>query len=188
MPPPPQLTFGELWRMPQVFLILTGKALWTKHHMHPLVPQVYPSQKPLASWTRDLAVRVEQFETWASRARPPVLFWLSGFTFPTGFLTAVLQSAARQNNVSIQSRGGSLGTCIHSFSSLGASFIVAFNPQISVDSLSWEFIVSTVDDSNLVYPPKVGGGWARDEEGNGRNSGKWGEEEDRGLRSKVLSA
>nr|XP_034361929.1 LOW QUALITY PROTEIN: dynein heavy chain 2, axonemal [Arvicanthis niloticus] len=94
-------------------------------HVPPLWGKVYPSQKPLAAWTRDLAVRVEQFETWASRARPPVLFWLSGFTFPTGFLTAVLQSAARQNN-------------------------------ISVDSLSWEFIVSTVDDSNLVYPPKDG--------------------------------
>lgn len=62
--------------------------------------QAYPSQKPLASWTRDLALRVEQFETWASRARPPVIFWLSGFTFPTGFLTAVLQASARQNNVS----------------------------------------------------------------------------------------
>ncbi|KAK7827526.1 hypothetical protein U0070_026732 [Myodes glareolus] len=85
----------------------------------------YPSQKPLASWTRDLAMRVEQFELWASRAHPPVIFWLSGFTFPTGFLTAVLQSSARQNN-------------------------------ISVDCLSWEFIVSTVDDSNLVYPPKDG--------------------------------
>lgn len=65
-----------------------------------LLSQAYPSQKPLASWTRDLAVRVEQFELWASRARPPVIFWLSGFTFPTGFLTAVLQSSARQNNVS----------------------------------------------------------------------------------------
>ncbi|XP_039087571.1 dynein heavy chain 2, axonemal [Hyaena hyaena] len=94
-------------------------------HVPPLWGKAYPSQKPLASWTRDLATRVEQFELWASRARPPVLFWLSGFTFPTGFLTAVLQSSARQNN-------------------------------ISVDSLSWEFIVSTVDDSNLVYPPKDG--------------------------------
>ncbi|XP_048221841.1 dynein axonemal heavy chain 2 isoform X1 [Perognathus longimembris pacificus] len=94
-------------------------------HVPPLWGKAYPSQKPLASWTRDLALRVEQFELWASRARPPVLFWLSGFTFPTGFLTAVLQSSARQNN-------------------------------ISVDSLSWEFIVSTVDDSNLVYPPKDG--------------------------------
>ncbi|XP_069857585.1 dynein axonemal heavy chain 2 isoform X2 [Dipodomys merriami] len=94
-------------------------------HVPPLWGKAYPSQKPLASWTRDLALRVEQFELWASRARPPVLFWLSGFTFPTGFLTAVLQSSARQNN-------------------------------ISVDCLSWEFIVSTVDDSNLVYPPKDG--------------------------------
>lgn len=40
--------------------------------------------------------------------------------------------------------------------SLGAAFIATFRPQISVDCLSWEFIVSTVDDSNLVYPPKVG--------------------------------
>uniref|UniRef100_A0A8C6W7X2 Dynein axonemal heavy chain 2 n=1 Tax=Nannospalax galili TaxID=1026970 RepID=A0A8C6W7X2_NANGA len=94
-------------------------------HVPPLWGKAYPSQKPLASWTRDLAVRVEQFELWANRARPPVIFWLSGFTFPTGFLTAVLQSSARQNN-------------------------------ISVDTLSWEFIVSTVDDSNLVYPPKDG--------------------------------
>ncbi|XP_062072422.1 dynein axonemal heavy chain 2 isoform X1 [Lepus europaeus] len=98
-------------------------------HVPPLWGKAYPSQKPLASWTRDLAMRVEQFETWASRARPPVIFWLSGFTFPTGFLTAVLQASARQNN-------------------------------ISVDSLSWEFIVSTVDDSNLVYPPKDGA-WVR---------------------------
>uniref|UniRef100_A0A8P0SL08 Dynein axonemal heavy chain 2 n=1 Tax=Canis lupus familiaris TaxID=9615 RepID=A0A8P0SL08_CANLF len=94
-------------------------------HVPPLWGKAYPSQKPLASWTRDLAMRVEQFELWASRARPPVIFWLSGFTFPTGFLTAVLQSSARQNN-------------------------------IPVDNLSWEFIVSTVDDSNLVYPPKDG--------------------------------
>ncbi|XP_018428368.1 PREDICTED: dynein heavy chain 2, axonemal [Nanorana parkeri] len=91
----------------------------------PLWEKAYPSLKPLAAWTRDLASRVEMFARWAETARPPVLFWLSAFTFPTGFLTAVLQSAARQNNV-------------------------------SVDSLSWEFIVSTVDDNNLVYPPKDG--------------------------------
>lgn len=27
--------------------------------------------------------------------------------------------------------------------------------QVSVDTLSWEFIVSTVDDTNLLTPPKV---------------------------------
>lgn len=50
---------------------------------------------------------------------------MSGFTFPTGFLTAVLQFSARQN-------------------------------AVPVDSLSWEFSVFTVDDSNIVNPPQDG--------------------------------
>uniref|UniRef100_A0A8P4KIS1 Dynein axonemal heavy chain 2 n=1 Tax=Dicentrarchus labrax TaxID=13489 RepID=A0A8P4KIS1_DICLA len=91
----------------------------------PLWEKAYPSLKPLAAWTRDLCQRVNQFASWAESAQPPNLFWLSSFTFPNGFLTAVLQSSARQHN-------------------------------ISVDTLSWEFIVSTVDDSNLLYPPKDG--------------------------------
>lgn len=86
--------------------------------------QAYPSNKALANWTRDLVHRVDQFAKWASTAHQPVIFWLSGFTFPTGFLTAVLQTSARQNN-------------------------------ISVDTLSWEFTVSTVDDSNITQYPKV---------------------------------
>ena len=55
--------------------------------------------KPLASWTRDLVLRVEQFEKWATSAHPPMIFWLSAFTFPTGFLTAILQTSARLNTV-----------------------------------------------------------------------------------------
>ena len=65
----------------------------------PLWGKAYTSQKPLGAWTRDLSMRIEQFSTWATTTHPPVLFWLSGFTFPTGFLTAVLQTAARKNNV-----------------------------------------------------------------------------------------
>ncbi|PIK32995.1 putative dynein heavy chain 2, axonemal-like [Apostichopus japonicus] len=91
----------------------------------PMWEKAYPSRKPLGAWTRELIQRVEQLEKWASTAHPPVIFWMSGFTFPTGFLTAVLQTSARQNNV-------------------------------SVDSLSWEFIVSPVDDNNIVEPPKDG--------------------------------
>uniref|UniRef100_A0A672FP66 Dynein axonemal heavy chain 2 n=1 Tax=Salarias fasciatus TaxID=181472 RepID=A0A672FP66_SALFA len=89
------------------------------------VPQLwqkaYPSLKPLAAWTVDLCQRVDQFACWATTGEPPTLFWLSAFTFPNGFLTAVLQSSARQHG-------------------------------ISVDMLSWEFIVSTVDDSDLLHP------------------------------------
>uniref|UniRef100_A0A3P9PK94 Dynein axonemal heavy chain 2 n=1 Tax=Poecilia reticulata TaxID=8081 RepID=A0A3P9PK94_POERE len=93
----------------------------------PVWEKAYPSQKPLAAWTRDLCQRVDQFAHWAEKVQPPVLFWLSGFTFPNGFLTAVLQFTARQHNL-----------------------------QISVDTLSWDFIVSTVDDSNLLTPPEDG--------------------------------
>jgi len=61
----------------------------------------YPSLKLLGSWTRDLIHRVEHFAHWAKTVRPPLLFWLAAYTFPTGFLTAVLQTTARTWGVSI---------------------------------------------------------------------------------------
>ena len=72
-------------------------------HVPPLWEKTYSSMKPLASWARDLVARVEQFSKWATTAHPPLIFSLSFFTFPTGFLTAVLQTCARQNNVSLSS-------------------------------------------------------------------------------------
>lgn len=35
--------------------------------------------------------RVEHFAYWAETTHPPLFFWLAAYTFPTGFLTAVLQ-------------------------------------------------------------------------------------------------
>jgi hypothetical protein len=52
--------------------------------------RAYPSLKPLGAWVRDLLARVEQLARWAAGTYPKV-YWLSGFTYPTGFLTAVLQ-------------------------------------------------------------------------------------------------
>lgn len=52
----------------------------------------YPSLMPLGAWTQDLTERVNHFTTWATRIHPPVLFWLGAYTYPTGFLTAVLQA------------------------------------------------------------------------------------------------
>ncbi|XP_046821789.1 dynein axonemal heavy chain 2 [Vespa crabro] len=85
----------------------------------------YPSLKLLGAWTRDLISRIEHFATWAETTHPPVLFWLAAFTFPTGFLTAVLQTSARMWN-------------------------------ISIDSLTWEFIVQTIDDSAIIESPTDG--------------------------------
>ncbi|ORZ33974.1 dynein heavy chain and region D6 of dynein motor-domain-containing protein [Catenaria anguillulae PL171] len=87
--------------------------------------KTYPSVKMLATWIRDLGMRMEFFAEWARGCvmlwldvppmNEPKLYWLSAFTFPTGFLTAVLQRTARKLNVSI-------------------------------DSLAWEFAVLQVDD------------------------------------------
>ncbi|EZA48745.1 Dynein heavy chain 2, axonemal [Ooceraea biroi] len=63
----------------------------------------YPSLKLLGAWTRDLISRVEHFANWARTTHPPLLFWLAAYTFPSGFLTAVLQTSARRWNVSIDS-------------------------------------------------------------------------------------
>ena len=62
--------------------------------------KAYPSAKPLGSWMIDLVRRCEQFATW-SETDLPKHFWLPGFTYPSGFLTAILQTCARTNGVAI---------------------------------------------------------------------------------------
>jgi dynein heavy chain, axonemal len=62
--------------------------------------KTYPSLKPLGSWTRDLLQRVDQLARWAEGTYP-LYYWLSGFTYPTAFLTAVLQTTARKNSIPI---------------------------------------------------------------------------------------
>lgn len=60
----------------------------------------YPSLKPLASWARDLVERIRQLSEWVEGTYP-IIYNMGYFTFPTGFLTAVLQTSARKNSVSI---------------------------------------------------------------------------------------
>ena len=62
--------------------------------------KTYPSIKTLANWMKDLVTRCEMFQVW-SDSEFPKQFWLPGFTYPTGFLTAVLQTSARTNGVAI---------------------------------------------------------------------------------------
>ena len=60
----------------------------------------YPSLKGLGSWINDLRARLDQMRKWANEKMPNA-FWLTGFTYPTGFLTALLQTTARKDGVSI---------------------------------------------------------------------------------------
>ncbi|CAD2215821.1 Microtubule-binding stalk of dynein motor/ATP-binding dynein motor region/Dynein heavy chain region D6 P-loop domain/Dynein heavy chain AAA lid domain/Dynein heavy chain C-terminal domain containing protein, putative [Angomonas deanei] len=60
----------------------------------------YLSRKPLASWFDDTLNRVEFFRDWNDNGAP-LSFWISGFFFPQGFLTGVLQTYCRDNKVPI---------------------------------------------------------------------------------------
>jgi dynein heavy chain len=60
----------------------------------------YPSLKPLASWVEDLILRVDFMNKWLTQGAPPA-FWVSGFFFPQGFMTAVLQVYSRKHRIAI---------------------------------------------------------------------------------------
>jgi len=60
----------------------------------------YPSTKPLGPWMRDLVARCEFMDNWIQTAQPKI-FWLTAFTYPSGFLTALLQATARKNGIAI---------------------------------------------------------------------------------------
>jgi dynein heavy chain len=62
----------------------------------------YPSLKVLDQWLSDLNLRVRFFKNWVEQGDPSA-FWISSFFFPQGFLTALLQTYARQNEVPVDS-------------------------------------------------------------------------------------
>ena len=62
----------------------------------------FASLLPLASWFDDLLARLRFIGGWLSEG-PRSAYWLSGFFFPQGFVTAVKQEFARRHHVSIGS-------------------------------------------------------------------------------------
>ena len=60
----------------------------------------YISLKPLGGWCTDLYARIKFMQQWLTKG-PPAIFWLPGFFFPQGFMTAVLQTHARKNRIPI---------------------------------------------------------------------------------------
>ncbi|CAK9798189.1 Dynein axonemal heavy chain 6 [Anthophora quadrimaculata] len=61
---------------------------------------VYPSLKTLGSWIRNLELRIDFIQIWLIDTKP-VSFWISGLSFPQGFLTGMLQTYARKYNIPI---------------------------------------------------------------------------------------
>ena len=64
------------------------------------VHAAYPSLKPLASWIKDMHLRISFMRSWLINGQPGA-FWLSGFFFPQGFMTGTLQNHARKYAIAI---------------------------------------------------------------------------------------
>lgn len=60
----------------------------------------YSSLKPLSSWFKDMIARVTFIREWLNN-KAPFSYWMSGFYFPQGFLTGVLQTHARSYKIPI---------------------------------------------------------------------------------------
>lgn len=87
---------------------------------------LYFSLKPLAAWIRDLDARYTHFSDWAFKAMPSV-FWISAFTYPTGFTTALLQKYSRKPS-----------------------------NQIPIDQLDFEYLIEARPIGEIYEPPREG--------------------------------
>jgi hypothetical protein len=87
-----------LWRTTSTCLA-TSKKIYVKQLYLYFVFQIYKSLKPLPAWFQDLRQRINFFNSWVESQRQPTIYWISAFSYPTAFLTAVLQRTARKDQV-----------------------------------------------------------------------------------------
>ena len=113
----------------------------------PLWQKAYPSLKGLAPWIHDLILRIDQIKQWTDGNTPNV-WWLGGFTFPTGFLTALMQIAARKENVSIDTLTWEFiimrDRDITSPPEAGGAYISG----LSIEGARWDFARSCLTEPN----------------------------------------
>ena len=68
--------------------------------MHQLKSQDY-TLKPLGSWVNDLLERLQFLGNWMDSGTTPTNYWISGFFFPQGFMTAVKQTYSRDFKIAV---------------------------------------------------------------------------------------
>mmetsp|Transcript_18166 Transcript_18166/g.40267 ORF Transcript_18166/g.40267 Transcript_18166/m.40267 type:complete len:402 (+) Transcript_18166:68-1273(+) len=99
-------TLIDLQRALKGFVVLSaeleamGNACFDQRVPSGWTAAAYPSLKPLGPWFKDLLQRLVFVSEWIDQGIPPSV-WISGFFFPQGFLTAILQNYARKYQIPI---------------------------------------------------------------------------------------
>jgi len=95
------LSLKELQRALKGLVVLSselesmGNSMFDQRVPSSWTASAYPSLKPLGPWFKDLLQRLDFITTWIDRGIPSS-YWISGFFFPQGFTTAILQNYARK--------------------------------------------------------------------------------------------
>lgn len=112
----------------------------------------FPSLKPLGSWMQDLIDRIEFISKWVYEG-PPKTFWVASFFFPQGFMTATMQTYARNTGKPIDT----LDFATHVLDVQGHEIEEA--PEIGVNihgmfmqGAKWDYKAKCVADSDPKVP------------------------------------
>ncbi|CAG7784872.1 unnamed protein product [Allacma fusca] len=76
-----------------------GNALFMDQVPPVWINRAYPSTLGLGSWYADLLLRARELEAWSNDFLLPPSVWLAGFFNPQSFLTAIMQSTARRQEL-----------------------------------------------------------------------------------------
>lgn len=109
----------------------------------------------LGAWMQNLIERVTYFTTWTNTNKQPVSIWLGAFTFPSSFLTSVLQVHKSKQSIYYR-QSNSLLRAYYSYYSL--SFTLQNESKqfsMQIDILNWEFEPISTPLSDLIVPPNV---------------------------------
>ncbi len=83
---------GELEGMYNCFVFAKTPPTWEEAG--------YPCLKPLPAWIEDFMCRIDLMDKWLTLGPRPS-YWLSGFFFPQGFMTAVKQTYSREFHIAV---------------------------------------------------------------------------------------
>ncbi len=115
---------------------------WTK--------RAYASLHGLSNWYADLLLRIKELESWTSDFSLPSSVWLSGFFNPQSFLTAIMQSTARKNELPLDKMSLS---CDVTKKYQGETIVPpregAYVHGLFMEGARWDITLGSIMDSHL---------------------------------------